>query len=67
MYGKEIFTDYGKITKVTQETDALLAQIDINWIIFPWDRPLVRYLNAGGGWTEIYRDDQLAILVRNQG
>jgi hypothetical protein len=67
MYGEEIFTDYGKITKVTEDTDALLQQYDIDWIIFPWDRPLIRYLNAGGGWAEIYRDDQLAILVRNQG
>jgi len=65
MYGEEIFGDYGKIRKVDAETDALLDKYGIDWIIFPWDRPLVRYLKAGGQWHEVYRDSALAILVRN--
>ena len=64
MYGEKVFTDYWKITKVDKETDALLAQYGVEWIIFPWARPLVRYLRAGGDWSEVYRDTQLAILVR---
>ncbi len=65
MYGEEIFTDYGKIAKADKEADALLAQYGVDWIIFPWDRPIVRYLMAGGDWAEVYRDSEIAILVRN--
>lgn len=64
MYGEKIFTDYGKIAEVDKEADALLTQYGVDWLIFPWDRPLVRYLSAGGDWSEVYRDSQVAILVR---
>lgn len=66
MYGEKIFTDYGKISKVEKEADALLARYRVDWVIFPWDRPLVRYLMAGGDWSEVYRDKQVAILVRKE-
>lgn len=64
MYGEKIFTDYGKIAKAEAEADELLAQYGVDWIIFPWDRPLIRYLKAGGDWREVYRDSQVSILVR---
>jgi len=64
MYGEKIFADYGKIARMDKEADALLAQYGVDWIIFPWDRPLVRYLLAGGRWAEAYRDSKVAILVR---
>lgn len=64
MYGEKIFTDYGKIARADKEADALLAQYGVDWIIFPWDRPLLRYLKAGGDWAEVYLDSKVAILVR---
>ncbi len=65
MYGEQIFSDHRKISSTTQETVELLDQYEVDWIIFPWRRPLVRYLKARGGWEEVFRDDQLAILVRS--
>ncbi|MDP2106686.1 MAG: hypothetical protein Q8J76_11885, partial [Desulfobulbaceae bacterium] len=66
MYGEEIFADYGKISKVEKETDALLAQYRVDWIIYPWDHPLVRYLMAGRDWSEAYRDSLVVILLRKE-
>jgi hypothetical protein len=65
MYGEKIFGDYGKIVDLGEETDRLLAEYEIAWVIFPADRPLILYLKAGGDWSEVYLDNQVAILVRN--
>jgi hypothetical protein len=65
MYGEKIFGDYRKIAHLDKETDKLLAEYEIDWVIFPADRPLILYLKAGGDWTEVYQDNQVAILERN--
>lgn len=65
MYGEKIFGDYRKIVQLDETTNELLDEYKIDWVIFPADRPLVLYLKAGGDWTEIYQDNQVAILTRN--
>lgn len=65
MYGEKIFGDYGKIVSLDAETDNLLSEYEIDWVIFPVKHRLLTYLKTGGGWNEIYQDSQVAILKRN--
>jgi hypothetical protein len=65
MYGEKIFGDYLKIVQLDEATDQLLSEYEIGWLIFPVKEPLLLYLKAGGGWTEVYQDRQVAILQRN--
>lgn len=64
MYGEEIFEDYQKIVSLDSETDKLLNRYDIEWILFPGDSALVRYLKATGKWQETYSDEEASILIR---
>jgi hypothetical protein len=63
MYGEEIFKDYLKISSVDKEVDTLLKKYEIQWVIFPADSVLIRYLKAGGNWDEVYTDEQVSIVV----
>jgi hypothetical protein len=64
MYGEEIFGDYQKIVSLKSEAEELLNRYDINWILYPGDSALVRYLKATGDWQETYSDAEASILVR---
>lgn len=64
MYGEEIFTDYVRIAKISPGFELLLDKYGIDWIIFPKDHHLPRYLMQAPGWQRIYTDEQLTLLVR---
>lgn len=65
MYGEKIFGDYTNIVGIEKKIDELLDTYRINWILFPGDTPLVRYLLATRAWREIYRDEDASVLLRN--
>lgn len=65
MYGEDIFTEYRKVTGLDKEMEAILAKYNVNWVIYPQDTPLVRYLLAGGHWNEVYHDEETSVLLRN--
>ncbi len=65
MYGEKIFGDYREIVGIEKGIEELLEQYQVNWILFPEDAPLVRYLMATGNWREIYRDEEASVLLRN--
>lgn len=64
MYGEGIFRDYQKIVSLDAEAEDLLKQYGIDWILFPTDTALVRYLKTTGKWEEVYIDEVASILVR---
>lgn len=64
MYGEEIFEDYRKIISLDKDAEKLLKDYDIDWVLFPLDSALVRYLKATGKWQEIYSDGEASILRR---
>jgi len=64
MYGEEIFTDYKKIVQVDKEIDNLLNRYEIQFIFYPLNSSLIRYLKVQGNWREIYSDDLASILIR---
>lgn len=67
MYGEEIFGDYEKIAALHKDTESLLEHYDIDWILFPGDSVLVRYLKATGKWGVTYSDETASVLVRLAG
>lgn len=64
MYGEEIFGDYQKIASLDKEAEELLDRYQIDWILFPTDSALVRFLKATQDWQETYSDGAASILVR---
>lgn len=64
MYGEKIFGDYKAIAGLDAKTNELLEKYKVDWVVFPPDKPLTLYLKAEGNWKEVYRDDQVSILVR---
>jgi hypothetical protein len=65
MYGQKIIEDYIKMSQVGTDTNSLLRSYDIGWVIFPKADPLILYLREKKGWKEVYRDEQVSILVHN--
>jgi len=64
MYGEEIFGDYMKIARMDKEAEDLLERHGVDWVLFPTDAVLTRYLKVTGEWEEVYSDDQVSVLVR---
>lgn len=65
MYGEDIFTEYRKVISLDKDTESILDKYEVNWVIYPHDSALVRYLLAGDRWREIYRDEEACVLLRN--
>lgn len=63
MYGEEILEDYAKVVNIEEEVESVLGKYEIDWVLFP-PSPFTRYLQASGGWQEVYGDDQLSVLTR---
>jgi hypothetical protein len=66
MYGEEIFSDYLKITRLNKGTDELLEKYRIDWVLFPKDHILLRYLTERKGWQQVYSDEKIGILVKKK-
>jgi len=67
MYGETIFNDYVTVSMLREGTDAVLEQYDIDWVLFPKDHPLVRFLGNRPSWRTVFTDETTAILVLNKG
>ena len=65
MYGEEIFKEYQKVVGIDKDTEEILDKYQVNWVIYPHDSALVRYLLAGKRWNEVYRDEEASVLLRN--
>ncbi len=65
MYGEEIFTEYRKVAGIDEDIESILNKYEVNWVIYPHDSALVRYLMAGGRWREVYCDEEASVLLRN--
>lgn len=63
MYGEEILEDYAKTVNIEEGVESILEKYEIDWVLFP-PSPFTRYLKAKGDWQEIFRDDQVSVLVR---
>lgn len=63
-YGEQVYGDYYRIARLETETDELLDKYRVDWVLFPTDAPLVRYLTATGRWELGYRDSQASVLTR---
>ena len=66
MYGEKVFSDYKKLTNLDQDIDQILAEYKIDWILYPRDSLLVRYMENKPGWTNLYSDDLVAILSKKK-
>lgn len=65
MYGTAIFSDYKRIVRIDASINFLLDDYNIEWVFFPTDSALIRYLKAGGQWTEFYSDPLATVLTRS--
>jgi hypothetical protein len=63
-YGETIYRDYYRIARFEKDAEELLANYRIDWLLFPGEAPLVRYLLLTGRWEEAYRDNQASVLTR---
>jgi hypothetical protein len=63
-YGEQIYKDYYTITGLEENAEELLDSYQVDWVLFPTSRPLIRYLLLTGNWQQIYRDEQASILKR---
>lgn len=64
MYGEKIFSDYKKIVGLDKDTDRLLDQYDIGWVLFPEDHILVRYLRDCKNWQTVFKGSTDVVLVK---
>jgi hypothetical protein len=65
MYGEDLFAEYRKVVAIDKDIETILEKHEVNWVIYPHDTPLVRYLLAGNRWQEIYQDEEACVLLRN--
>jgi hypothetical protein len=63
MYGTEIFTDYLSVAKLREDMDTVLEKYGIDWVLFPKDHPLVRFLGKKPQWQTVFSDENTVILV----
>ena len=56
--------DYHKIVGLKAGCEDILDEYDVNWILFPTQAPLVRYLLVSGEWHSAYQDNQATVLQR---
>jgi hypothetical protein len=64
MFGPEIFSDYLKIVGLEEGIEELLDKYRIEWVLFPKDHLLIRYLRDCMGWQSLYTDQAVEILTR---
>jgi len=62
MYGKEIFEDYLKITRLEVDPIEKFAEYGVTWVVYPPGKGLTRFLLLHPDWNEIYRDEQISVF-----
>lgn len=63
MYGVEIFKDYLTVAQLREGTDVIMEKYAIDWVLFPKDHLLVRYLLKHPEWQTVFSDDNTIILA----
>jgi hypothetical protein len=63
MYGEKVFSDYAKLTYIHPDMDDLLIEYKIDWILYPKDSFLIRYMSTKPEWEKVYGDDEISILA----
>jgi hypothetical protein len=66
MYGEQIFADYLSISRLKPDFDTLMGKYHIDWMLFPLDHPLTRYLQLTPVWQTLYQDDQTVIMSKGK-
>lgn len=66
MYGADIFSDYRKVAKLEKDAEELLDKYEIEWLLFPKEHLLIRYLRDCKGWHSLYIDQEVEILTKNR-
>lgn len=61
-YGEALTRDYVQVMQLEEGWEAVLAKYNVNWIIVPADKPLVKALQDQMGWVSVYHDDTTDIL-----
>lgn len=64
MYGERIFGDYQKIRNLNNSAMNLLIDYKIDWVFFPTDSILIRYLLQSKQWKVLYKDEDATIIAR---
>ena len=62
MYGEKVFSDYGKLTYIHKDMEQILTEYDIDWILYPKDSFLIRYMGTKPEWVKVYSDEKISIL-----
>lgn len=65
LFGDEIIGQWIEVVQGGPEWQAILQRWEVNWILLPPDRSVVRLLTENG-WREVYRDTVSVIFVRQQ-
>jgi len=62
MYGEKVFSDYGRLTYIHPDTEQILSEYNIDWILYPKDSLLIRYMSTKPEWEHVYCDNKVSIL-----
>ena len=65
MYPIPVINDFMAISRAQPGFERLLAQYDVETIIWDKSRPLVQLLRESGDWTQVHHDKTWVLLVRN--
>ncbi len=66
-YGEALTRKYETVLTQAEGWQAVLAEYQIDWVIFPSGSALIGALNNDLGWLVIYQDDTAVIMRRNSG
>ena len=66
VYGDQFMDQFAASYYLTDDWKMLLQQWGIRTLILPPDAPLIKALQAGGGWKQIYADSEAVVMVKQQ-
>ncbi len=65
MYGDELLEAYSTVRDAENGWEEVVARHDVEALLFPPTRPIVRGFAQDAGWCEAYRDEVQVLLVRD--
>ena len=63
-YGEELTREYEQIITLKEGWEKVLDLYDIQWVLMPFESPLVNVLESRSNWKTAYQDSTAVILVR---